>query len=271
MGILLSMFNWAYTFTMLGAGPFVDWVRARIAYPLAVSFWSVATVLCGTTVRFGPLGDISGTGRSGRGTDARIRISVIYETFPREKRASAVATFFSGNKIGLAFGIPFAAAVYHRWGLAAIFYAAGVLSLMWLPWFLLTYQGKERPATREKSTIRWITLLKYRTTWGAMLGNFGYLYVYFVFASWLPGYLVLQRKMSVIVERLCGYASLPGWRGGHSCRGLYQRLVGEEGSACYRRPQGACLWWIVHGDGLHTTGSLYHLHVAGSHFSYAWR
>ena len=67
-----------------------------------------------------------------------------------------------------------------------------------MPWFLLTYRGKGRPAAREKSTIRWITLLKYRTTWGAMLGNFGYLYVYFVFASWLPGYLVLQRKMSIL-------------------------------------------------------------------------
>lgn len=31
-----------------------------------------------------------------------------------------------------------------------------------------------------------------------MLGQFGYLYVYFVYASWLPGYLVLQRKMSIM-------------------------------------------------------------------------
>ncbi len=198
VGMMLSMFNWAYCITMLFAGPFVDWVRARIAYPLAVSIWSVATVLCGTTVRFGPLSFFRGLVGFGEGPMLGCGYRVIYETFPKEKRATAVGTFYSGNKIGLALGIPFAAAIYHQWGLPTIFYAAGGLSLLWLPWFLLTYKGEGKPATREKSTIRWITLLRYRNTWGAMLGNFGYLYVYFVFANWLPGYLVLQRKMSVL-------------------------------------------------------------------------
>jgi len=198
VGILLSVFNWAYTFTMLGAGPFVDRVRARIAYPVGVFIWSAATLLCGTTVQFGRLAIFRAMVGVGEGPMLGSGISVIQETFPRERRATAVATFFSGNKIGLTLGIPFAASIYHWFGLAWMFYAAGILSMMWLPWFLLSYRGKERPAAREKSTIRWIDLLKYRTTWGAMLGNFGYLYVYFVYASWLPGYLVLQRKMSVM-------------------------------------------------------------------------
>ena len=34
VGVMLSMFNWAYCISLLFAGPFVDWVRARIAYPL---------------------------------------------------------------------------------------------------------------------------------------------------------------------------------------------------------------------------------------------
>ena len=198
VGLMLSMFNWAYCVTMLFAGPFVDWVRARIAYPLAVGVWSVATVLCGTTVRFGPLAACRALVGFGEGPMLGCGYRVIYETFPKEKRASAVGTFYAGNKIGLSLGIPFAAAVYHQWGLAAIFYAAGVLSLLWLPWFLLTYKGEGKPATPVKSNIRWIELLQYRSTWGAMLGNCGYLYVYFVFANWLPSYMVLQRKMSVL-------------------------------------------------------------------------
>jgi MFS family permease len=198
VGLVMSMFNWSYTFTMLVAGPFVDRVRARITYPLGVFIWSTATILCGTTVRFSHLAMFRGLLGVGEGPMLGSGISVIQETFPKEQRASAVAIFFSGNKVGLALGIPFAATVYHWWGLPAVFYTAGAISLMWLPWFMLTYRGKERPPAREKSTIRWITLLKYRTTWGAMLGQFGYLYVYFVYASWLPGYLVLQRKMSIM-------------------------------------------------------------------------
>ena len=37
-----------------------------------------------------------------------------------------------------------------------------------------------------------------------MLGQAGYLYIYYVFATWLPGYLVLQRQMSVLTTGLVG-------------------------------------------------------------------
>jgi len=115
-------------------------------------------------------------------------------------------------------------------GLAAIFYAAGALSLLWLPWFLLTYKGEGKPGDSGEEHYPLDHAATVPQHLGRMLGNFGYLYVYFVFASWLPGYLVLQRKNVRLEGRLCGYASLPGWRGGHSCRGLYQRLAGEEGA-----------------------------------------
>jgi MFS family permease len=37
-----------------------------------------------------------------------------------------------------------------------------------------------------------------------MLGQAGYLYTYYVFASWLPSYLVLQRKMTVLNSGFVG-------------------------------------------------------------------
>jgi MFS family permease len=37
-----------------------------------------------------------------------------------------------------------------------------------------------------------------------MLGQAGYLYIYYVFATWLPGYLVLQRQMSVLTTGFVG-------------------------------------------------------------------
>jgi MFS family permease len=46
--------------------------------------------------------------------------------------------------------------------------------------------------------MSWGELLKYRTTWGLIIGNGGYLYMVFVFVTWLPGYLVLQRHMSML-------------------------------------------------------------------------
>ena len=62
----------------------------------------------------------------------------------------------------------------------------------------------EAVKTGKASTIRWSTLLKYRTSWGMMLGQAGYLYIYYVFATWLPGYLALQRGLSVLQTGIVG-------------------------------------------------------------------
>jgi len=125
-------------------------------------------------------------------------------TIPKQQRASAIATFFAGNKIGLALGIPLAAILLHSLGLPWVFYITGVLGIVWIAWFLPSYRGSGQGPSAVKSDIRWGTLLRYRTTWGIMLGQAGYLYTYYVFAAWLPGYLVLQRKMSLLNSGFLG-------------------------------------------------------------------
>ena len=186
------------------SGPFVDWVRARVGYTVGIFLWSLATVLCGTTVAFAPLAVYRGLVGIGEGPMIPAGQRIIFETFPKEKRASVIGTFFAGNKIGLALGIPFAAILLHTLGLSWVFYITGALGFVWIMWFLLSYRGAGRAAAPVKSDIRWSTLLKYRTTWGIMLGQAGYLYTYYVFATWLPGYLVLQRKMSILKSGFVG-------------------------------------------------------------------
>jgi MFS family permease len=203
VGLLMSFFNLAFTLALLISGPFVDRVRARVGYIVGVGVWSVATVLCGTSTAFASLALWRGIVGVGEGPMIPAGQRVILETFPKEQRASAVATFFAGNKVGLALGIPFATILLHVWGLPWVFYITGALGFVWVGWFCLSYRGVGKvPAV--KSTMRWSTLLKYRTTWGIMLGQAGYLYIYYVFASWLPGYLVLQRKMSILKSGVVG-------------------------------------------------------------------
>ncbi len=204
LGLLFSIFNWVYTVSLLPSGPFVDKVRPRIGYTAGVLLWSIATVLCGTTVAFAPLAAYRGLVGVGEGPMIPAGQRVILETFPKTQRASVIATFFAGNKVGLALGIPFASVLLHTWGLPSVFYITGALGFIWIIWFLLSYKGAGATPAMAKSNIRWSTLLKYRTTWGIMLGQAGYLYTYYVFATWLPGYLVLQRKMSILTSGWVG-------------------------------------------------------------------
>jgi MFS family permease len=40
-------------------------------------------------------------------------------------------------------------------------------------------------------------LLKFRTSWGMFLGFFGVVYIYWLYATWLPGYLETARHLSI--------------------------------------------------------------------------
>lgn len=196
LGVLFSIFNWVFTAAILFAGPFVDRVRPRIAYGSGVTVWSIGTILCGVTTAFAPLAAFRALVGIGEGPMIPAGQRVIRESFPVRERTRAVGAFFAGNKIGLALGIPFAAVILHVLGLPWVFYLTGLLGIVWVALFLAVYRSVGLPGTGEP--LAWAHLLRYRTTWGMMLGNAGYLYIYYVFATWLPGYLVLQRHLSIL-------------------------------------------------------------------------
>jgi MFS family permease len=202
IGLLFSIFNWVFTIAILFAGPFVDRLRARVAYGAGASAWSIGTILSGVSTAFVPLALARALVGIGEGPMIPAGQRVIRESFPASERTRAVGAFFAGNKIGLALGIPFSAVIYHELGLPWVFYLTGVLGLIWLALFLAVYKMGGDAVTSKP--IVWTTLLRHRTTWGMMLGNAGYLYMYYVFATWLPGYLVLERHMSVLDSGFTG-------------------------------------------------------------------
>jgi len=209
VGLLLSTFNWAFTCSLLAAGPLTDRIRPRRSYPLGVGIWSLATTLCSLTKSFAPLSGFLALLGVGESLMIPSGSRVIRETFDKKNRALAVGTFFAGNKIGLTVGIPFGSLVLGNWGWEWVFSSTGALGLIWILWWLPMYRPPPLDAAgvvpdEAQRTIKWATLLKYPTTWGVMLGQAGYLYISYVFATWLPGYLILQRGMSTLTTGWVG-------------------------------------------------------------------
>jgi MFS family permease len=202
IGWLGSIFNWVFTIAILFAGPFVDRVRARVAYLAGATTWSVGTILTGVSTVFVPLAFARALVGIGEGPMIPAGQRVIRESFPLGERTRAVGAFFAGNKIGLAVGIPLSAVIFHAFGLPWVFYLTGLLGIIWVALFLAVYRVGGTAITSEK--IDWAPLLRERTTWGMMLGNAGYLYMYYVFATWLPGYLVLSRHLSLLNSGFIG-------------------------------------------------------------------
>lgn len=210
VGLLFSVFNWAFTLSLLAAGPLADWSRPRRSFPVGVGFWSLATAACSLTRFFTPLLLLRALVGVGESLMIPSGSRVIRETFDRKTRAFAVGTFFAGNKVGLTLGIPLASVVLVKWGWEWVFYVTGSLGFFWVAWWLAVYRASPSDAAalaepnHPQSRIGWLTLLRYRTTWGVMMGQAGYLYIYYVFATWLPGYLVLQRGMSTLTTGVVG-------------------------------------------------------------------
>src|SRR6266566_10162672 len=141
VGLLQSIFSWAYTFSLLAAGPLTDRMWPRRSFPLGVGTWSLATALCSLTKAFAPLAGFLTLLGIGESLLIPSGARVIRETFDKKNRALAVGTFFAGNKIGLTLGIPFASVMLVNWGWEWVFYTTGLLGLVWILWWLAIYRA----------------------------------------------------------------------------------------------------------------------------------
>ena len=220
MGYVLSGWNWAYTACLLIAGPVVDRFGPWLMLGLGTGGWGVATMLlpiASTATALFLMRALFGVAHSMLVPSNAKSIS---RWFHAKQRATAVGISFSGNQVGLAIGTTIAAYILSGFGWEAVFYFVGGVSvLLALLWFVV-YPDKRvgrqaAPAdTQSRASaeqVSWGSLLRYRATWGIALGQMGYLYAYFFFMTWLPGYLVIERKMTLLRTGI--YGSLPFWAG----------------------------------------------------------
>jgi ACS family D-galactonate transporter-like MFS transporter len=219
MGYVLSGWNWAYTASQLFVGPLVDRFGVWLVLGIGSGVWGVTTAIlpgATTVASLFVMRALFGIGQSMLipGTAASIS-----RWFTANDRARAVAIAFSGNQVGLAIGGAIAAFVLAQFGWQAVFYCIGGASLVFtLVWFL-AYPEKEigrrahpQPARAASAQeMAWSSLFRYRSTWGIGFGQMGYLYAYYFFITWLPGYLVLERHMTLLKSGIV--STLPFWAG----------------------------------------------------------
>lgn len=214
MGYILSGWNWSYTAGLPFVGPVVDRFGAWIVMGVGSVVWGASTIalpLAATPASLFLLRMIFGLGHS---MLIPAGASAISAGFSAKERTRAVGVAFTGNQVGLALCASVAAFLLAHFGWQAVFYVMGSLSLLFTAAWLGFYPGKriaKRQGASGNRRVPWLSLVRYRSTWGIAFGQMGYLYAYFFFVSWLPGYLVLERKMTVLQSGIA--AALPFWAG----------------------------------------------------------
>lgn len=216
MGYILSGWNWSYTGGMLVMGPLVDHFGAWIVTGAGAALWGLATVALPLATEPWSLFSMRMLFGIGHSMLIAATAASISREFRAKERARAVAVAYSGNQVGLAASATFAAFILVRSGWQAVFYwFGGASSLLTVAWFL--FYPDKGIGTRKSptgTTGKWQTLIAFfgqRSTWGIALGQMGYLYALGVFVSWLPGYLVLERKMTLLRSGVV--SAFPFWAG----------------------------------------------------------
>lgn len=209
-GLLLSAFFWSYTVMQIPSGWLVDRYGTRRMLTIGYTLWSISCAATGWVSSLPALVACRlglGIGESPLYPSG---YRVVSTEFSEHHRGLASAIYSEGAKLGPAIGAPLAAWLIVAYGWREMFIIIGLVSLLWLiPW-LMVAPRQEEDVDKIKSNftrMELIALLKKREIWGIILGYFGYLYVFYVYITWMPSYLVLTRGFTIL--KAGWYSSLP--------------------------------------------------------------
>jgi MFS family permease len=213
MGYVLSAWSWAYVAFYLAGGPLVDRYGPWAVLGIGSGLWGLATL--GLPLADGVPWLFSARALFGLATIMTVPACTVAVArwFTDQERARAVAVVFSGTQVGLAVGAALTAYLLAEINWQAVFYCLGIASLLLTLAWARFYPDKRvgaallRQIPGNPSAGSWSQLLRRRFTWGIALGQVGYLYGFYFFFTWLPGYLILERKMTILESGIIG--SLP--------------------------------------------------------------
>jgi ACS family glucarate transporter-like MFS transporter len=212
MGIALSAFYASYILLMVPVGRLSDKFGAKLVFGWAAAVWSLASAATGLVHGFyGFIGVRLGVG-AGETAANPLSAKVISENFQSAERARATTWCLSGTKLGMAAVPLLMGFLMTTWNWRMAFVITGISSLLWcLAWYFF-FKDPTRDAAGHavqgiKTSIPWKRLLSNRTILGLMVTKFFMDYLWVVFVSWLPSYLIMERGFSILKMGL--YASIP--------------------------------------------------------------
>ena len=217
IGIVLSSFFWVYAFMQVPAGWIVDRFGTRRVYSLGFLFWSLATALTAFGRNVVALIGLRVATGAGQAITFPASARAVANSFPQAERGTVTGIYLTGVRFGAALVNAIGGFFLARYSWKLFFLVIGLVPLIWLfPWtkFLSKWEtpmasspGGSMHATTNASFFESLMLLKNRSVFGIFLGFFAYDYVWFVFITWLPGYLALERNFTP--SEMAVYSSVP--------------------------------------------------------------
>jgi len=203
---LLIAFRIAYTIMQGVGGRLFDLLGSRRGFTLVVYFYSLVAASTAFARGLGSFRFFRFLLGVGEGPNFPGAAKTVSEWFPGRERAWAVALFDSGTSIGGAvapFIVLYTYKLFGTWRPA--FLLTGCLGFLWLMVWRRYYHGPEghpgvspeelryiregNVSESDAITVRWRDLIRYKQTWGIVLGRFLLDPYWFFVAEWFALYL----------------------------------------------------------------------------------
>ena len=215
MGLLLSAFLWAYAFSQLPAGALVDRIGPRKLLGAAILLWSAAQVATGFAMNFWQfvVGRVFlGVGESPSFPSFVRGLREWHSVKDRAVPTSIVCS--SPSSIGPAIAPPLLTLIMvgigWRYMIIVLGLSGVIVAGVWMKFYrdrtMITLTADEEAYLAEEAETSmgaavnfggWRKLFSYRTTWGIICGSFGLTYLQWLYLAWLPGYLEIERHISI--------------------------------------------------------------------------
>lgn len=211
-GYIQSAFALSYAFGQFIAGGVVDLIGIRLGYALALTAWSISSIL--HVLPRGALGFVFARALLGISESPNFPAAAktLSEWFPSRERAFAFGFVNAGTNMGAILApavVPWLASTY---GWQWAFVGTGLVGLFWLVLWLPLYRAPEAhplvsPAELQliksdppepERKIPWITLLSYKQAWAFTLAKFLTDSMWWFFMTWIPKFLNKQYKLDLL-------------------------------------------------------------------------
>jgi MFS transporter, ACS family, hexuronate transporter len=196
-GLLLAVFSIAYAVSALFVGWFIDRVGLNRGAAWAVALWAVASFGTGASHSVRELLIWRALlGVSEASAIAAVTKAIAMYLQPRE-RAVGQAMSQLGLSVGAGVAPAFAVFFSYRYSWQWAFYAAGLLSLAWIPMWLLTSRAMPLAVPLQSTkTTGSFALLRDQKLWALMIANALGMTLYSLWANWAPTYLVRVYRLT---------------------------------------------------------------------------
>ena len=227
MGLLFSAFFWSYSLFQLPGGILLDRFGLKTVGRWGAFLWAVASGLTALASGYGGiftarllLGIAEAPGMIGN------QKATGY-WFPRNERSRSTAIFDSAAKFSNVIGVPLVAFFIVQFGWRWGFGVTAILSLAYFAAYWIIYRDPSEDRHLSKAEHAHILaggatpeglppagqvkmlgyVLRNRKVWAHTVGYSAYGYSFYLFLTWLPGYMVQTLHMSIL--KSAAFSTIP--------------------------------------------------------------